>query len=263
MAELLRLNDEGPVKELAKQLCCGVSSAKNRQGLLEKASWIRARQGEGLIFTKIGEPNSSDKVFVEYLPVEAAWVPIKAANYLHINCLWVSGSHAEKGSGKRLLQRVLDDGCTMHMRGVTAITTPKKNAYLTDLSFYKHFGFEIVDEAMGYLLIVKFLGEKDGKSVPNFAQSVHTPIFPNEPGLHIVYTSQCPFTYHYVGETLEEAARLGIPTSSHRITTVKEARKSPVPWTTYAAYFNGRYLGHEILTAKKLEKKLSELHTPK
>ena len=72
MAELLKLNDQGPVEELAKQLCCGVSSAKNSPGLHEKAVWIRARQGNGLIFTKIGDAHSSDKVFVEYLPVEAA-----------------------------------------------------------------------------------------------------------------------------------------------------------------------------------------------
>lgn len=262
MAELLKLNEQGPVEELTKQLCCGVSSTKNRQGLHEKAAWIRARQGEGLIFTKIGDPNSSDKVFVEYLPVEAAWAPIHAKSYLHINCLWVSGSHVKKGSGRQLLQRVFDDGRTMRMHGVTAITTPKKSAYLTDFSFYKHFGFEIVDKAMGYLLIVKVLGEEDPKDMPHFARSVQEPAFPDKPGLHIVYTAQCPFTYHYVNETLEEASRLGIPASAHRITSAKEAQKSPVPWTTYAAYFDGKYLGHEILTANKLAKKLSELRMP-
>ena len=31
------------------------------------------------------------KCFIEYIPAENAWVPIEAAGWLYINCLWVSG----------------------------------------------------------------------------------------------------------------------------------------------------------------------------
>lgn len=126
MTNFLTLKNEGPPEKMAKQLCCGVTSEKNRQGLLDKAVWIRARQSEELIFTKIGDPESSDKVFVEYLPIEVAWSPIEGRNYMHVNCLWVSGSHEGQGSGKKLLQRVFDDARVLRMNGITALTTPKK-----------------------------------------------------------------------------------------------------------------------------------------
>lgn len=114
---------------------------------------------------------------------------------------------------------------------------------------------------MNYLLVAKiFQAAPDKKTVPKFAPSVHFPTYPDKSGLYITYTSQCPFTYHYVEETLEEARRLDLKASAHRITSAREARKSPVAWTTYAAYFNGRYLGHEILTAKNLAEKLSDLN---
>ncbi len=258
MTRPLTPTGKGSPGKLSKRFCRAPRGSESR---LDKVLWIRARQGEVLVYTKIGDPASRDKVFVEYLPVEVAWAPIEARNYMHINCLWTSGFLEGQGSGEKMLQRVFDDTRLLGMSGVTAITTSQKSPYLTDLSFYRHFGFEIVDEAADYLLVAKkFRTASNESAAPNFSRFVHAPIYPDKPGLYIVYTTQCPFTYHHVEETLEEARLHRVEASAHRITSAREARESPVPWTAYAAYLDGKYLGHEILTAKKLAKKLSDLN---
>ncbi len=48
---------------------------------------------DGLVFMKSVE---CGKCFIEYIPAEHAWVPI-IANYMYIDCFWVSGSF--KGHG--------------------------------------------------------------------------------------------------------------------------------------------------------------------
>ena len=44
--------------------------------------------------------NARGKIFIEYEPLETAWVPIIGKNYEYIYCLWVAGSFKGKGIGK-------------------------------------------------------------------------------------------------------------------------------------------------------------------
>lgn len=67
--------DEEPV-------CCAIS----RKQSLVKKQWIKNRLDEGLVFYRSEERG---KCFIEYIPAENAWIPIDAADFLYINCLWV------------------------------------------------------------------------------------------------------------------------------------------------------------------------------
>jgi len=43
-------------------------------------------------------------VFIEYAPLETAWVPVTGENYFYIYCLWVLGDQKGKGYGKALME---------------------------------------------------------------------------------------------------------------------------------------------------------------
>ena len=62
-----------------------------------------------------------------------------------INCFWVAGQFKAKGNGKKLLQQCLKDA--ENMDGVVAISSDKKRPFMSDPKFFKHMGFEIIDEA--------------------------------------------------------------------------------------------------------------------
>ena len=67
---------------------------------------MQERFPDGLVFRKL---NVRGKVFIEYIPAEHAWIPILAEQYMHINCLWVSGKYKGQGYSDQLLNQCIDD----------------------------------------------------------------------------------------------------------------------------------------------------------
>ena len=72
-----------------EHLCCAISDKKHQCGVDAKKAWLKDRIGEGHVFRKL---DAKGKVFIEYAPLETAWVPVNGDNFLYIYCLWVSGS---------------------------------------------------------------------------------------------------------------------------------------------------------------------------
>lgn len=82
-----------------EHLCCIIRSKKNHPGVEAKRQWLAERLKEGHIFRKLNEKAT---VFIEYAPLETAWVPIVGENYFYLYCLWVDGEYKGKGYGKAL-----------------------------------------------------------------------------------------------------------------------------------------------------------------
>ena len=85
-----------------EHICCAMSGKQS----LAKKEWLKQRFDEGLVFYRSEERG---KCFIEYIPAENAWVPIEAAGYLYINCLWVSGSMKGHGYSSDLLDECIRD----------------------------------------------------------------------------------------------------------------------------------------------------------
>ena len=81
-----------------EHICCAMSGKQS----LAKKEWLRQRFDEGLVFYRSEERG---KCFIEYIPAENAWVPIEAAGYLYINCLWIAGAMKGHGYSTDLLMR--------------------------------------------------------------------------------------------------------------------------------------------------------------
>ena len=71
-----------------------------------KKAWLEEQFKCGLIFKKM---DVRGKCFIEYLPLEEAWVPIVGDDLMHINCLWVSGKYQGQGLAKKLLEACIED----------------------------------------------------------------------------------------------------------------------------------------------------------
>ena len=95
-AEIIDLTAENIADE---HLCCIIRMKKPHTGVEAKREWLAARLPEGHVFRKL---NTGDCVFIEYAPLETAWVPVVGENYLYIYCLWVLG--ALHGCGKVVLE---------------------------------------------------------------------------------------------------------------------------------------------------------------
>ena len=89
-----------------EHLCCAIADKKHQCGVEVKKQWLKGRLNEGHVFRKLDEKG---KVFIEYAPLETAWVPVIGDNYIYIYCLWVSGSFKGNGYAKALLEYCVAD----------------------------------------------------------------------------------------------------------------------------------------------------------
>ena len=89
-----------------EHLCCIIRSKKPHPGVEAKRQWLSERLEEGHVFRKL---NEKAVVFIEYAPLETAWVPILGDNYYYLYCLWVTGEHKGNGYGKALMDYCLAD----------------------------------------------------------------------------------------------------------------------------------------------------------
>ncbi len=170
-----------------EHLCCIIRTKKLHPGIEAKRKWLSERIKEGHVFRKL---NAKATAFIEYAPLETAWVPIKGDNYYYIYCLWVLGNC----KGKLLLEYCLIDAKKKGKSGVCMLGSKKQKAWLSDQSFVKKFGFKVVDTTDdGYeLLALSFDG-----SMPEFTKDAKKQEIKDQQ-LTIYYDMQCPYIYQNI-----------------------------------------------------------------
>ena len=135
-----------------EHICCAMSGKQS----LAKKEWMKQRFDEGLVFYRSEERG---KCFIEYIPAENAWVPIDAAGYLYINCLWIAGSMKGHGYANDLLAECLRDAAAQGRKGICILSAEgRKREFLSDAKFLAHKGFVLADTSdCGITLFHPFL----------------------------------------------------------------------------------------------------------
>ena len=174
-----------------EHLCCIIRSKKPHQGVEAKRQWLSDRLAEGHVFRKLNEKAT---VFIEYAPLETAWVPIIGDNYYYLYCLWVSGSCKGKGYGKALMEYCIADAREKGKSGICMLGAKKQKGWLSDQAFAKKYGFKVADTTEnGYeLLALSFDG-----TLPEFTPRAKSSSIENKE-LTIFYDMQCPFIPQYI-----------------------------------------------------------------
>lgn len=243
--EYINVTKENLEKE---HICCAISSNKDVQ-VSSKKGWLSDRMDDGLVFLKSVERG---KCFIEYIPAENAWIPIIAEGYMVINCLWVSGAFKGNGYSGDLLAQCMADSKEKGKKGLCILSSAKKKPYLADPKFLSYKGFSVCDESdNGIQLWYLPFGEDAAK--PQFKACAKRPHV-EESGYVLYYTSQCPFNAKYVPVLEKTAEENNIPFHAIHITTKEDAQNAPTPTTTYALFYDGVYLTHEVLNDKKFLK---------
>jgi len=207
-----------------EHICCALGAKQYERAVNEKKNWLSERMDEGLVFYRLDE---RAKVFIEYLPAEMAWLPIKARNYMYINCLWVSGRHKNNDHARQLLNYCKQDAIQRGMDGLVHIVGTKKYPYLSDKRFFEHMDFKQVDQAEPYFQLMALKWNADAP-LPFFNKK--NKIIHSDKGISIFYTVQCPFAVGVLEELRAIALDRQMPFCAHRITSRKEAQNASVIW---------------------------------
>ncbi|MEG1525623.1 MAG: GNAT family N-acetyltransferase [Clostridia bacterium] len=241
-----------PENLAVEHLCCIIRSKNKHPGVEAKQQWLAQRLMEGHIFRKL---NVKGCVFIEYAPLETAWVPIIGDNYIYIYCLWATAPYKGKGYGKMLMEYCLEDAKANEKSGVCMLGAKKQKAWLTDQSFAKGFGFETVDTTESdYELLARSF---DG-TTPKFAQTAKTEKIENQE-LTIYYDMQCPYVCQNVNTIQQYCAENDVPFSLIPVDTLQKAKALPCVFNNCSVFYKGKFetvnLLLDIETLKRILKK--------
>ncbi|MBQ1521658.1 MAG: YoaP domain-containing protein [Erysipelotrichaceae bacterium] len=243
--EYIRVTEENLENE---HICCAISGNKDVQ-VVSKKAWLKGRFDDGLVFLKSVERG---KCFIEYIPAENAWNPIRAEGYIYIDCLWVSGSFKGHGYSTDLLNECICDSKEKGKKGLCILSSAKKKPFLADPKFLIHKGFEVCDEADNGIQLWYLPFEK-GTEKPQFKECARHPHV-DEEGYVLYYTSQCPFNARYVPVLEETARQENVSFKAIHISSKEDAQNAPTPVTTYALFRDGEYLTNEQMNDRKFLK---------
>ncbi|BDF33275.1 N-acetyltransferase GCN5 [Lachnospiraceae bacterium] len=246
--EFINLTKENLYDE---HLCCIIRSRKPHKGIDAKRQWLLDRLDEGHVFRKLDEKAT---VFIEYAPLETAWVPIIGDNYYYVYCLWVTGPHKGKGYGKMLMEYCMADAREKGKSGICMLGAKKQKAWLSDQSFAKRFGFEAVDATEdGYeLLALSFDG-----TVPEFARNVKKPAIESEE-LTVYYDMQCPYVCQSIERIRQYCEENDIPVSLIQVDTLQKAKELPCVFNNWGVFYKGRFQTVNLLDAAGLKRILKK-----
>lgn len=245
--EFINLTAENLADE---HLCCIIRQKKPHPGVEAKRRWLAERLSEGHVFRKL---NAKGCCFIEYAPLEKAWVPITGENYLYIYCLWVSGECKGRGYGRELMEYCLRDARQKGLSGVCMLGAEKQKNWLSDQSFAKKYGFVPVDcTADGYeLLALSFDG-----TLPRFSDRARISRI-DEEQLTVYYSPQCPFIPQKVDDLKRFCAERRVPARFLPVDSLRAAKELPCVFNNWGAFYKGRFLSVNLLDTGTLEKLLA------
>lgn len=230
----------------SEHLCCAIADKKHQCGVDIKKSWLKDRIAEGHTFRKLDEKG---KVFIEYAPLETAWVPVNDENYLFIYCLWVSGSFKGKGYANNLITYCIDDAKKQGKSGVCILSSKKKKPFLSEKKFMLKYGFEVVDSVDEYeLLALSFDGKK-----PKFANGTRKNRI-NENKLTIYYGMQCPYIPNCIEQIKTYCESNHISVELIAVDSLEKAKNVPCVFNNWAVFYNGKFETVHLLNEGYLKK---------
>lgn len=232
-----------------EHLCCIIRSRKPHPGVEAKRQWLSERLGEGHVFRKL---NVKGCVFIEYAPLETAWVPVTGKNYLYIYCLWATAPYKGKGYGRMLMEYCIADARGKGKSGVCMLGAQKQKAWLTDQSFAKSFGFKAVDFTdSGYeLLALSFDG-----TAPRFTDRARASKIESRE-LTIYYDLQCPYMDQSIKTVRQYCSEQDVPLTLIPVDTLEQAKNLPCVFNNWAVFYKGTFQTVNLLLDVKNLKRI-------
>ena len=232
-----------------EHICCAIGDPKHQDGVDRKKEWIKSKLKDGHVFRKL---YARGKIFIEYEPIETAWVPIIGKNYMYIYCLWVAGSFKGKGIGKELLEYAIEDAKKKKMSGICTLVSQKKKPFIGDKKFFEHYNFKVVDSIDDYELMVLNFEQSE---LPKFSDSARKMEIESD-DFTIYYSNECPYVEYEVKELSDYAKDKNIKLNFIKVDTLEKAKNAPCIFNNWANFYKGKFVSNTILNANSFDKLL-------
>lgn len=243
--EYINITEENLYNE---HLCCIIRTKTFNPGIDLKRKWLKERIKEGHVFRKL---NVKGVVFIEYAPLEKAWVPIVGDNYYYIYCLWTTDEYRGKGYGKELLDYCINDAKANSKSGICMLGAKKQKAWLSSQEFFIHQGFKVCDETPNDYCL--FALSFDG-TYPRFTDKSKSLEIANKNTI-IYYDAQCPYVYQVI-QDIKNKFQNEPKLELIEVNSLEMAKGLPCVFNNYAVFSNGKFVTVNVTLADKIVKLL-------
>ena len=216
---------------------------KKAPGYQATLDWFVCKPNAGAAIRIAVDGGGKQLGFVEYLPSEIAWRPVKAEHFLFIQCigLFVTGAR-DQGIGSLLLNAVEQDAMVQGKKGLCTMSS--NGPWLANKSLFLKNGFMVADTLERFELLVKPLS--DTTAQPSFID--WTARRASYPGWHLLYADQCPWHQKSVTDITHAALEHGIPLTVRKLLTAREAQNAPSGFGTFSLLKDGVLLADHYIS---------------
>jgi len=226
---------------------CGIGCLTNRkhEGYALKVAWLEARFAEGLRILLVRDDAGRPLAFLEYVPGEYAWRPVDAAGWIFVHCLWVYARGQQVGGlGGRLIEACIREAGRARATGVAAMVSD--GPWMAGKAVFLKNGFASIGKADRFELVAHRL--RPGPA-PRFREIAGSAA--RYPGLHVVYTAQCPMLPKSVSDLSVAAGELGLDLKVTVLRSAREAQSAPSYYGVFTLLWNGRILSDHYVSAAR------------
>lgn len=194
--------------------------------------------------------NDQDKQvgFIEYIPSEKAWRPLRARNFIFIQCIAVFSKSARKlGLASMLINQVEKTAKAQNKSGVCVICS--EGAWMANSSLFKKNGFSSIQKKGRFDLLVKIY---DNNAIrPEFIDWDRS--LKEYMGWHLVYANQCPWHIKSVEAIKDSASEHGILLKIKQLNTPEDAQNGPSGYGTFGIIKDGVLLADHYISRTRFE----------
>ncbi len=227
---------------------CGYKDARKHPGLQNKIDWFKKYYPLGLRIKIVITGQGSNQGMIEYIPGKYAHRPVDADGYMFIHCLFVGFKKQYKGLGMAtaLIGECEKDARSANLAGVAVVV--RDGPFMVGNEIFVKSGFSLVESRKPdfELWVKKF----DDKSLdPSFNDKMDESLQEYRKGLTILRSAQCPYTCKNVDEIVQAAKdEFGLPVRVVDLDDIEKVRKSPCPFGTFCAIYDGKIISHHPIS---------------
>jgi len=209
-----------------------------------KVAWLKDQFENGLRIKLLYiDGEKSPKGFIEYVPGEFAWRPVKAEGYMFIHCIWTHDKkYQSQGLGKQLISEVEADASGM--KGVAVLVSI--GSFMADSRIFLKNGYRIAETTERDQLLVKQFVEgplpvlnKSGIDLTRYK------------GLTFIYSRQCPWVARFIEEVKPVLEKKNLVPEIIEIRTPAEAQKAPSVYGTFNLIYNGKIFADRYISVTR------------
>jgi len=209
-----------------------------------KVGWLKDQFKLGMRIKLIYiEGEKSPKGFIEYVPGEFCWRPVKAKGYMFIHCLW---THDKKfrnsGLGKKLIDEAENDASGMN--GVTVLTSD--GSFMVKSKIFLKKGYKLIATSGKDQLLVK---QFRNAPLPVFNKTGLD--LNNYKGLTIIYSKQCPWVARFIEEVKPLLERENLKPDYIEIKTHTDAQNAPSLYGVFNLIYDGKLLADRYISTTR------------